>query len=202
MKFDWLNRKNNKDLIVFFNGWGSIYPSKLQFSNFDLIMFHDYKSFEPITFDFSNYERKYLIAWSLGVFVCNFYFDIFKNFNRYTAINGTQIPIDDNFGIPVNAYNLTIDNFNELTCKKFIKKIGDNLIIYRNIDDLKQELISIKNLKPTEFFKFNKVIISKNDKIFPYKNLKAFWENKSAEIIELNALHYVFNLYKNWDDLI
>ncbi len=202
MRFDWLNKNNNKNLIVFFNGWGSIVPEELLYNNFDLLMLHDYSDFTPLTADFSSYEKKYLIAWSLGVYVCNFYFDNFKDFNGFTAINGTLMPVNDNYGIPVNAYDLTINNFNELTCKKFMKKIGSSSEITRKIEDLKQELISIKNLKPSHFLDFNKVIISTKDRIFPYKNLKAFWENKSVKIIELEASHYVFEKFENWSDLI
>lgn len=202
MRFDWLNKNNNKNLIVFFNGWGSIVPEELLYNNFDLLMLHDYGDFTPLTADFSSYEKKYLIAWSLGVYVCNFYFDNFKDFNGFTAINGTLMPVDDNYGIPVNAYDLTINNFNELTCKKFMKKIGSSSEITRKIEDLKQELISIKSLKPSHFLDFNKVIISTKDRIFPYKNLKAFWENKSVKIIELEASHYVFEKFENWSDLI
>lgn len=202
MRFEWLNKSNNRNLIVFFNGWGSIAPEKLMFKDFDVIMFQDYKNVTPINIDFSAYEKKYLIAWSLGVYVCNYYFDKFINFNGFTAINGTQKPVDDNFGIPLCAYNMTIDNFNELSCRKFLKKIGTNTEITRNIDDLKEELIAIKNLKPVNFLNFNKVIVSTKDRIFPYNNMISFWREKNAEIIELEAPHYVFNLFKNWSDFI
>ena len=202
MFFEWLNKNDNKNLIVFFNGWGSIQPAKLAFNNFDVIMFHNYSTLTPINIDFSNYNKKYLIAWSLGVYVCNYYFDKFRNFNGFTAINGTQKPVDDNYGIPVNAYNLTIDNFNELTCKKFIKKTGVVSDITRNINELKEELITIKNLKPSNFLNFNKAVISLKDKIFPYKNMINFWNEKNIEINEIDAPHYVFDLYKNWSDFL
>lgn len=202
MKLDWLNKQNNKELIVFFSGWGSILPNEPAFGSFDIIMVHDYCSFEPINLDFSFYEKKYLICWSLGVYICNFYYDTFKNFDNFTAINGTLNPIDDNFGIPVNAYNLTIKNFNELTCNKFVKKIGTNNKIKKNIETLKQELISIKNLKPENFFNFTKAIISTKDKIFPYENMKLFWKSKNVKIQELEAPHYMFDIYSKWSDFI
>lgn len=241
MQIEKLNIKNNKKLIVFFSGWGSIIPQNLLFLDFDVLLFHDYKIVDQISnlvshsddvsstpsecslfkvtthkfhsrslsrnllwqnFDFSKYEKKYLIAWSLGVYVCNYYYEIFKDFDDFTAINGTLKPIDDSFGIPVDAYNLTINNFNEMTCKKFIKKISSPFEITKNIENLKQELISIKNLKIEKFLPFNKAIISTKDKIFPYKNMLSFWTKNNVKIEELDAPHYVFNQFKCWSDLI
>lgn len=202
MQSDWLNKKNNKQLIIFFNGWGSIIPNNLKYNDFDIIMFHNYQHFDAINIDFSSYEKKYLIAWSLGVYVCNFYYNYFKDCDGYTAINGTLLPIDNEFGININAYNLTIDNFNEFTCKKFMKKIGSNYEIKRDIENLKQELINIKQLNPIQFFKFNKIYISTKDKIFPYKNMISFWTKRNEKIIEIEGQHYIFNLFQNWSDLI
>ena len=194
--------EGNKNLIVFFNGWGSIEPPALDFADFDVILFQNYTSFEPVCIDFSKYEKKYLIAWSLGVYACSFYYDIFKDFDGFTALNGTLKPVDDNFGIPAAAYNLTIDNFNELTCRKFMKKIGAGSDITRPIDELKKELISIRDLEIKNFLPFKKAFISANDKIFPYKNMLNFWETQEAQIIECAAPHYIFGSFKSWSSFL
>jgi biotin synthesis protein BioG len=208
MQYKWLNRNNNKKLIVFFNGWGmnEKIVSNLAFEDFDVLTFFDYRTFEMPDFDFSIYEKKYLIAWSMGVYVCNVFYDKLKNFDRFLAINGTQNPIDDNFGIPVLAYNMTIDNFNELTCKKFMKKISSVVDLSefntRSLAELKQELISIRDLKAKQYLSFNKAIISNKDRIFPYKNMVNFWQEKKVQIIEKDGYHYLFDQYKNWGDLL
>ena len=67
---------------------------------------------------------------------------------------------------------------------------------------MKEELITIKNLKPSNFLNFNKAVISLKDKIFPYKNMINFWNEKNIEINEIDAPHYVFDLYKNWSDFL
>ena len=208
MQYKWLNKQNNKNLIVFFNGWGmdENIVNNLDSENYDVLTFFDYRTFEVPNIDFSKYEKKYLIAWSMGVFVCNYFYEKLEKFNRYIAINGTLKPIDDDFGIPIKAYNLTIDNFNELTCSKFMKKISSVIDLKnyctRNIEELKQELIAIRDLQLNKFFNFNKAIISKNDRIFPYKNMLSFWENTNASITELDASHYIFDKYNKWSDLI
>ena len=208
MQYKWINKNNSSSLIVFFNGWGmdEKIVQNLDCGSFDIIAFFDYRSFSLPKIDFSCYKKKYLISWSMGVYVCNLFYEELKDFDGYTAINGTQKPVDDNFGIPVNAYNLTIDNFNELTCKKFMKKISvpSNLQNYcpRSLDELKDELISLRDLKIDNFISFNKAILSEKDRIFPFDNMLKFWQETNAQIIRTDAGHYLFNKYTNWSDLI
>ena len=43
MKYEWLNKCENKNLIVFFNGWGmdSNAVSNLNFGNYDILIFYN-----------------------------------------------------------------------------------------------------------------------------------------------------------------
>lgn len=208
MKQEWLNKNENTDLIVFFSGWGDGNISFKPFcENFDVLMFFDYRTLDEITIDFSQYKNKYLICWSMGVYVCNYYYNKFNNFNKLIAINGTQKPIDDNFGIPAFIYDLTIQNFNELSCNKFVKKMSPSLApdkyATNSIEELRNELISIKNLEIKELLKFDKAIISLKDKIFPPQNQINWWKTQNVQIeISENSFHYIFDIYKNWSDLI
>jgi len=208
MQYKWLNRQNNKKIIVFFNGWGmdEKIVEHLTCSNFDVITFFDYRTLDEINLDFSVYEEKNLIAWSMGVYVCNYFYEKFKDFDSLIAINGTQKPIDDIYGIPVLIYNLTVENFNELSCSKFMKKISSNINLKdycsRNLEALKQELIAIRDLKVSNYLIFNKAILSTKDRIFPYKNMKNFWMEKNINIVDTEAYHSIFDLYQNWSDLL
>lgn len=207
MKSQWLIRNNNKNIIVFFNGWGmdAKVVSHLCSDSFDVLMFFDYTDFEIENFDFSQYDKKIIIAWSMGVYVCNNY-DCFKNFDKYIAINGTQKPIDDNYGIPVSVYNLTADNFNEYSCAKFMKKITSNVDLKaycsRPAEDLKKELISIRDLKVKSYLKFDKAIVSLKDRIIPAKNQLAYWQSLNTEVAEIDGAHYIFDSFCKWEDLI
>ena len=208
MQYKWLNKKDNKNLIVFFNGWGmdEKVVEHLSFTDYDVLTFSDYRTFEIDNFDFSNYENKVLIAWSMGVYVCCYFYEQFKNFDKFIAINGTQKPIDENYGIPPMIYNLTVDNFNELSCSKFMKKISTTTDLKeyssRSLDELKQELISIRNLKVEKLFEFDKAILSTKDRIFPFKNMHNYWTEQQVEIIEVEKAHYIFDSYLNWSDLV
>ncbi len=208
MKENWLNKSRNKDLIVFFNGWGmdDRVVSHLKTDGYDVLTFCDYRKLNNINYDFGNYDKKILIAWSFGVYVCNYYYDNFKNFDKFTAINGTLKPIDDECGIPVKIFNLTVDNFNELSLGKFMKKISQtkNMADYcaRGTSELKEELINIRDIKIKNYFNFDKVYISLNDRIIPYKNQKNYWSKAQVKIEELEGMHYIFDLYDKWSDLI
>lgn len=208
MRYKWLNKNNNDKLIVFFNGWGmdDKVVSHLDCANFDVITFYDYQNFEIPSFDFSAYSKRYLIAWSMGVFVCNYFYELFCNFDKYIAVNGTQNPIDDEFGIPKKIYDLTVNNFNELSCAKFMKKISSSVDLNsyksRSNEELKNELISIRDLKVENYFNFDEAIVSDKDRIIPTQNQINFWNKKGVTVKSEAGAHYIFDKYKSWGDFL
>ncbi len=212
MQHFWLNNKpQNKNLILFFNGWAmNETPVKhLDCSDYDVLVVYDYRNldFDFTQFDFSKYEKQYLICWSMGVYCANLFKKTLKNFDKKIAINGTQKIIDDNFGIPSKIYKITTKFLNEDSKDKFIKnmfdngKINPNITITRNLNELKEELIAIQNIKLTDELNFDLAIISKNDRIIPTKNQLNFWQNK-ALIKEINSTHCPFEIYNSWQDLL
>lgn len=203
MKYKWLNYKKNKELIVFFNGWGldegvisHLYPR-----NFDVLMFYDYNNLET-DFDFfvfEKYSRKYLIAWSMGVMVATL-FNI--EYDYKVAINGTLKPIDNEYGIPVRIYDLTLKNYNPKGAQKFLKSMFNKNYklpeIKRDFENQKSELAAIREYKSNLDFKYDKVLISDDDKIIPSKNQSNYWGIKP----NLRSGHSPFNLYHNWSEIL
>ena len=134
MKYKWLNKKNNKKLIIFFNGWGmdESIVKHLNPEDFDILMFYDYNNLKT-DFDFNllnNYSKKNLIAWSMGVMVATCFSPslvLHLVDGTSTAINGTLKPIDPEFGIHPKIYDLTIKGFNEKGRKRFIDSMFSNL---------------------------------------------------------------------------
>lgn len=209
MKSYWLNKKQNDDLIIFFNGWGMDEKSvqHLDCGKNDVVVFYDYRDIKIEDLELSKYKNKFLITWSMGTFMSNIFFDMFNDIKTKIAINGTLKPIDNEFGIPVDIYNLTVNNFNELSCKKFIKRMFVGLefpvISGRTIEELKQELIDIQNYTVTKYFSFSKAVISENDKIIPTKNQHNFWNTQNnVEVKNIQGGHYPFLNYKKWDDIL
>lgn len=203
MKYKWLNKKQNKDLIVFFNGWGmdESVVKHLDVENFDVIMFYDYNDLKT-DLDFSelkNYRIRNLIAWSMGVMTATL-FDI--NYDSKTAVNGTLFPIHNEFGIPERIYDLTLKGFNEKGAKRFIQNMFEEECelpkVSRDIENQKSELFALKTYNANPEFKYSKVLISNSDKIIPTKNQSAYWN------IEPNfeGGHCPFFRLKKWSELL
>lgn len=212
MQHIWLNNKpENKKLILFFNGWAmNETPVKhLDCLDYDILMMFDYRTldFDFNQFDFSKYNEKYLICWSMGVYSANLFKDFLKDFDKKIAINGTTKLIDDDFGIPKKIYKVTAKLLDENSKDKFIKnmfdngKINPNIKITRPISELKEELISIQNIKLQDEIVFDCAIISNDDKIIPTKNQLNFWQNKT-KIKKINSTHCPFEIFNSWQDLL
>ena len=203
MKYKWLNNQKQKELIIFFNGWGmdETIVSHLEYEKYDILMFYDYNSLDT-DFDFSelkNYNSVYLVAWSMGVMMATL-FDI--EYKTKTAVNGTLKPISDEFGIPNRIYDLTLKNFNPIGVKKFIKNMFNEEIklpeTKREFENQKSELFALKGYKANDEFQYNRIIISSEDKIIPTKNQTAFWKIEP----NVNSGHAPFYLFKKWSELL
>ena len=206
MKYKWINNNSNKNLILFFNGWGmdDCVIKHLDCQNFDVLMFYDYNTLETeFCIDFINqYQKKYLIAWSMGVMIGSIYLSKYNgSFNSTIAINGTLKPIDDEYGIHPKIYDLTIKGFDEKGRNRFINSMflkKQEINPSRNIQNQHSELIALKNYKSNTDFKYTKVIISDNDKIIPTKSQVKFWGVEP----NIKAGHCPFFEFEKWSELL
>ena len=211
MQFHWLNKQNNDKLIIFFAGWSFDYKpfEFLNCNDFDVLMVYDYNEIADLP-DFENYSKKYLIAWSMGVFVAYQMRSKLQKFDKKIAINGTIFPVDDEFGIPQKPFLLTLrgakigleGKFYENVFNKDYEKYLLNPI-ERSIDNRVSELkilydkIKIVEKSYEEFY--DKALVSSNDKIFPPKNQLNFWKDK-AEIIDSN--HFPYYNFNSWNEIL
>ena len=87
-----------------------------------------------------------------------------------------------------------------------VKKISSTVTLKeyctRPTEDLKQELISIQNLKVQKYLKFDKAVVSLKDRIIPPKNQINYWLSQNIKPEEIQGAHSIFDKYENWDDLI
>lgn len=206
MEYKWLKKTNsskNKKIIIFFNGWGMDEGiiEHLEMSDFDIVMFYDYNFLET-DFDFNiikNYQESYLVAWSMGVMTATF-FNV--NYTKKIAINGTLKPIDDLYGIPNKIYKLTMKSFSEKGAERFMKNMfkdfADIPIIKREFENQKSELKALAGYKANLDFKYDKIIISSEDKIIPTKNQEAFWGINA----NIDSGHAPFILFKKWSEIL
>lgn len=220
MKSCWLNNQNNENLIVFFAGWSfDEKPFKfLQCNNYDVLFVYDYNNFEiPEKLkNIQNYKHKYLITWSMGVFVANLLKDIFTDFEYKMAINGTISPVDNEFGIPVKMFELTLKHAKiglegkfyknvfqtEEEFQKYKKTPVERTIENRvsELENLYSEIKEQKEITAKEFYDF--AIVSEFDKIIPPKNQIASHNKNTVKVLKIPYGHFPFYHYSSWDEFL
>lgn len=220
MKSCWLKQDNCSDLIVFLSGWSfDENPFKfLDCSGYDVLFVYDYNRISELE-DIQNitkkYERRILISWSMGVYVAAFLRDCFNNFDKKIAINGTVTPVDNEYGIPVKMFELTLKHASVGLGGKFYKNVYKTeeefekylkVPVKRSIEDRVSEL---ENLY--EFIKANKVngdsfydfaIVSEFDKIIPPKNQISSHKMLKVPIKVLDSGHSPFFGFNQWKEIV
>jgi len=219
MKAFWLNKKHNPNLIVFFAGWSfDENPFKsLKYDRFDVLIVYDYndlKSPKELS-ETKNYESKILLSWSMGVFASYVLRDLFVDFDKKIAINGTVTPVDNEYGIPVRMFELTL---------KYCKKSLDNQFyrnifltdaeyekycknpVVRSIQSRVEELSSLYELIKKSDFVYKKfydfAYISNFDKIIPSKNQINSHNKNKIPFLLLPFGHCLFYNFTCWSEII
>ncbi len=197
----------SKDLIVFFCGWGmSETPFLVQKFSKNVLFLYDYKTLD-FEFDFSPYENITLLAYSYGVCVAGFLsdkWDKIPNIKKKIAINGTLVPVDDMYGVPVKMAELT-EKMDSESVVKFRERLFYNKehleIFNNNLPQRTAESCTNELVKMREFFtpgevadlKFDKVYIAKYDKVVPTRNQINFWQKyPPGSIINIEDGHFPF----------
>ena len=214
MQYHWLNKQNNEKLIIFFTGWSfDENPFKfLKSDNFDVMIFYDYNNLEiPVI---PQYKEYFLISWSMGVYTAYLLKDKLPKFSRKIAVNGTPFPVNDEFGIPLKPFLLTLKHAQKGLEGKFYRNIFDSPNEYeryqkaqvqRSIESRVSELNSlyeqIKNTNLCYEKYYDRVIISRNDSIIPAKNQINFWRG-NADIKLLECGHFPYYNFKSWNEIL
>lgn len=213
MQYYWINKKDNKNLIVFFAGWSFDYNPFLDLDcgENDVLIIYDYNNIDTLP-TFENYQHRTLISWSMGVFIAYLYKDSFFNFDNKIAVNGTVYPINNLYGIPEKTFDLTLKHALTGLQGKFYQNIFyenewlekyKTCPVKRSLENRVEELHALeKIIKNTEINYDNNfydaAIISMHDKIIPSKNQLSFWGNKATQ---LDSGHFPFYNYKSWDEI-
>ena len=215
MQNHWLNKINNRKLIVFLAGWSfDFIPFEfLDCKDFDVLFVYDYNEFNFCE-DFTEYSEKYLLTWSMGTYVGYLLKDCFDNFNKRIAINGTPYPVHENFGIPLKPFLLTLKHAKIGLEGKFYQNIFNSeneferyltTPVSRTIENRESELKSLYNHIKSNEIEYNNfydfALISNNDKIIPSKNQVEFWKN-NASYKTIESGHFPFYNFKSWEDII
>lgn len=211
---------NNTKLIIFFAGWG-MSPAPFSFldcEDNDVLMVYDYTNNNMqinLPELLASYKQVDLIAWSLGVAISNIIMQPFQDkLQSALAINGSIMPIHNNFGIPPDIFQATIENLLNGGITGFYRRMCKTPIIRKRFmstppdrepDDLKDELIALydklNNITPDNSI-FKHAIVCNDDKIIPPDNQTGCWNHFNVPYALLKAPHFPFYEWSAWRRII
>ena len=215
MRIVWLSKKSTGRVVIFFNGWGmdAGIVSKLE-TMCDVVMFYDYRTLSLETFpSFQEYEEIYIVAWSMGVWAASHTIPLLEiEPTLSVALNGTECPVDDRWGIPRKIYELTERGMNEQGREKFFIRMFDRRLdghpleeqkSLRKLQEVREELSMIREqaVGGTSYHKWDKVYVSEKDVIFPMENQLNWWKDR-APVVTLHSGHCPFGKFKSWEEII
>jgi biotin synthesis protein BioG len=212
-------REKNNQLVVLYGAWGTdenvFVP--LCSDEFDFILFYNYSADEALVLpEMKTYEKITLIGWAFGVWAAEYLSPKTGIIPDVTiAVNGTPVPADDQYGIPLNLIEGTLNNITEENIGKFYHRMfGDKKTYLANIDrvphrtlkSLHDELRWLYNRimeQKEPGFRWDYAVTSEIDRVFPSKNLEGYWsKEKNTKHIILPLPHYFFHKWKSFTDFI
>ena len=215
----WLYRDQSHSLILFCNGWGMDHHplAPLESGGHDVLVLSDYSVLEhPVDVDAlsSEYQEIYLVCWSFGVWAGSHLFAQRKDvFTRRIGINGTLQPIDDQFGIPRQYFEGTLDQFSVSVRDRFYRRMCrpegtfDMFIENkprRSLEDQENELQELARLAANSELEesfFDAVIVASRDYIVPTSHQLAFWQGR-CPIVQIEGCHYPFLGWRSWAEIV
>lgn len=212
-------REANTDLIIVFGGWGTDQNAFLPLcsDNHDLILYYNYSADEPLVLpDPKTYKSVTMIGWSLGIWAAEYLsgtMDLKPDFS--IAVNGTPVPADNLYGIPLDVFEGTVNNLSEQGLEKFNLRIfGDKktLDLYRDrtsqrtLESLKDELRWMYNriMETNDLnYTWDIATASPDDRVFPYKNVYDYWSKRDkTRLLTIDMPHYPFFKWNNFGEMI
>lgn len=214
MRIEWLNKTGNGRVVLFFNGWGMDGRAVKHLKcRSDVLMFYDYRSMElEVLPDLNAYREINVVAWSMGVWAAAQFLTT-RNIRslKRVALNGTERPVDDRYGIPVRVYALTEKGMTEKGREKFVARMlnaqAENLVVdftNRPLSEVCEELSRIREESAVlqNVLEWDTVYISQQDVIFPVAGQQTWWTERGAEIRMLPGGHFPFYQFESWEEII
>ena len=212
-------REKNDQLIVFYGGWGADENLFVPLCNdeFDFILFSHYSADEALVLpEMKTYKKITLIGWSLGVWAAEYLSPKTGIKPDLTiAVNGTPVPADDNYGIPIKIIEGTLNNITEENIDKFyLRMFGDKKAYLENIGripnrtlkSLHDELRWLYNRMMEQNepgFRWDYAVTSKVDRVYPSENLEGYWSKQAGtRHLVLSLPHYFFHKWSTLNEFI
>ena len=183
-------------LTLFFCGWGMDEHTVQHVRGMgDLLLFYDYRDISGEDApEVEGYESVRVVAWSMGVWAASVLLSRWNiPVSCRVAINGTERPVDEHYGIHPKIYLLTERGMTEQGRDKFfagmfpgkeeMERFKENRPC-RAIDEQRDELRLIREQSAREMpeMHWERVYVSEGDVIFPVENQRNWWGNRVATI--------------------
>jgi biotin synthesis protein BioG len=219
MKTHIRRRQDSEKLIIVFGGWGIDQNAFLPLctESHDFILYYNYSADEPLVLpDRKTYRHIVLIGWSLGVWAAEYMSESMNlNPDLTIAVNGTPIPVDDKYGIPLDTFEDTLNNMDESGINRFnLHLFGTKTALEENADKLSKRSIDSYGAElrwlynrimenPDKRYKWDIAVSSINDLVFPSRSQNNYWSNrKDTRHIKIDLPHYPFHHWGNFDIMI
>jgi biotin synthesis protein BioG len=212
-------RELNRTLVIVYGGWGvdERVFEPLCNNDFDFILFYNYSADDPLVLpELKTYQKIVLIGWSLGVWAAEYLHHKTGIVPDVTiAVNGTPIPADDHYGIPLNVFEGTLNNITEENIEKFyLRMFGDKTTYHLNLDRIPSR--TLKSLHDELRWMYNRIMEQKEpgfrwdfavtsdiDRVFPSRNLECYWmKAKGTTHVILSSPHYFFHEFGSFPEFI
>ncbi len=189
MEISYLTDAASSRLLLIYAGWStdaSAFAS-LTCPGYDIAVAWNYSELTAPALK-RNYDEVVLIAWSLGVKAAELTAGALP-LTLTMAVNGTPTPVSDVAGIPEAIYRATADELTEQSLAKFRRRMGASGLPRgaRTVESLRNELLAFPTGGPAPF-RWDRAVISDNDRIFPPANQEAAW-NGRTEIVRIPGPH-------------
>lgn len=219
MKASWAGRSGSGNVILFLNGWGmdagTIAHAPLP-HGWDMLMLFDYSDLSlpaEASGCLRSDSRVVLAAWSMGVWAAGTLTPFAGAISGSIAINGTQKPVDDLYGIPPALYRATVASFSETNRLSFYRRMcgnRENLDRFmksppeRELADQHAELAAIERLATADAaippFPFRRAVVGSGDRITPPANQERFWAAHGGYAVK-DMPHFPF-FHMTWEAII
>ncbi|GLQ35793.1 hypothetical protein GCM10007939_20760 [Amylibacter marinus] len=206
MQITWAVRRGHARVIVVFGGWG-IGPDAASHlgADADILWVSDYRDLTTDLPDLADYAERILVAWSFGVCSAAYWLAQGRgDFTRCVAINGTCPPIDRMCGLPPVMMQKTTLNLNAASYAVFLQRCFGSVQPERTIDveALHNQLVTIGARDYTGVaMVWDRVIISRGDRIFPAANQRRAWAG-GPKPIEIDGPHVPFGQFRHWEEIV
>lgn len=206
MIIEWVKREGNEKLLFHFMGWAtdSLMVQNIEFSGYDMVVIYDYRNMDTSllsSIDCSEYKSVSLVAWSFGVFVAEALGSCLPKFSSAIAVCGSPCPVNNMYGIPKRAFELTLEGLQEGGIMPFAKRQSKgstkNMVVsLRPIEELLEELYVLfeaSKEEPIKTIEWSSALVGQKDMIFPPLSLQKYWLKRgNVEVVSVDMGHYPY----------